>query len=93
MRSPTTRTIVITLAASGVLFAASFPELTARAETGSAERASLSWERDKKDPHWVHGRVDVATAPDPVWDRVQNVEQWPQLPDEENASWKIRNSP
>jgi hypothetical protein len=40
---------------------------------------AMSWERDKGSPYWVHGRAEVATAPDMVWKRLEDVSRWPQV--------------
>ncbi len=56
-----------------------FPRTVEAARAEDRSLAAGSWERDKKDPRWVHGRVDVATAPSAVWDRARDVPSWPKL--------------
>lgn len=73
---------IVNLFALGIAIClASVPALHARAERAEPRTAAdgVTWERDTKSPHWVHGQVDVTTPPAAVWERIQKVEQWPTL--------------
>ena len=76
--SHTFRSLAVAAAFGGALLFGLVPTLDARAYAGATSN-SVSWERDKKSPQWIHGQVDVATAPAAVWDRVQRVPEWPTL--------------
>jgi hypothetical protein len=59
------------------LIVVTMPTPPVRAETPA--QLGISWERDKKSPHWVHGQVDVATPPAAVWTRFEKVPEWPRI--------------
>jgi Polyketide cyclase / dehydrase and lipid transport len=42
-------------------------------------RGGPRWQRDRRDPRWVQGQVDLAASPDVVWQRVADVRAWPSL--------------
>lgn len=44
-----------------------------------ATPSSITWARDRNDPHWVQGQVNVSAPPDAVWARVADVPNWPKL--------------
>ena len=39
----------------------------------------ITWARDRNDPHWVQGQVNVGATPGAVWTRVADVPNWPKL--------------
>ncbi|QQR89804.1 MAG: hypothetical protein IPJ88_16765 [Myxococcales bacterium] len=41
--------------------------------------SSVRWHRDRADPRWVHGMVEVKMAPPTVWKRIQNLRDWPTM--------------
>lgn len=45
----------------------------------AAAPPGITWSRDKSDPHWVQGQVNVNASLDAVWNRVSDVPNWPKL--------------
>lgn len=49
------------------------------AQAQVAPPPGVTWARDRSDPHWVQGQVNVSALPEAVWARVADVPNWPKL--------------